>query len=628
MTVDAAADFGTVYIGQTGTLSPALTLKNSGNLGTNVAVSPAVSAPGGTTAGYPQYTFNGNTNTAFSTALASNASVPVNGIFAPGPNVPDAVASSVKSSFALDSSPLCAVGPSAVVIAGAGTAAVASFSPGSLKFQDVPCGTTAAPKTITFSNTGNVSYTITSLALNGTTFSAYIGSPGTTTGTVPAAIINGGTTPGTLAVTVAPTAVPQAVDNPGATTYSDVLTVTYQTGAGPSTTTFPITENPFGAVIAPLYQSLPGGVTLPPPFAGLSPLNLFWFGSAQQNLLAPGHPAAIAIANTGNATGSVLLAFASGQIGPFNFNAAPTAVPPGGINNFTAWSQPVSPTNPLNSAFANAGQFTVTGPNCGQASFTGVTLAGQVVDAAQITASPTTIGFGSESCGTSQSALNDQGQTITLTNTAPYVYTWHASLPGSATINGVPAFTLSSTSGSISAGGGAQGAQTGTFTVTPNAAALVAAVTPLSKPSNYFSTTITVTFTSSDSNASPQNSIAVPVSVTPQGAVLDWPQSNYTIAVPRSDSANILVSNSGNQAGNYTLTITQGNPARYSFGVSGATQSTSSGSANAQTSASVPVFNSTNILIGTPTSATVALTSPSGVLCAPLPTSPATLATP
>src|SRR5262249_55982296 len=153
-------------------------------------------APGGTTAGYPQYTFNGSTNVSFPVAVGSGSGVAVNGIFAPGPANGDAVTSSVQDAFTADSSPLCSPLPGAVTLSGAGTVAVASFSPGSLNFPDVPCGTTASPKIITFSNAGNVSYDINSISLDtGTSFSAYIGAPGTTSGTVPAMA---NSTPGTL----------------------------------------------------------------------------------------------------------------------------------------------------------------------------------------------------------------------------------------------------------------------------------------------------------------------------------------------------------------------------------------------------------------------------------------------
>jgi hypothetical protein len=325
------------------------------------------------------------------------------------------------------------------------------------------------------------------------------------------------------------------------------LTVTYVTGGATNTATFGLTETPYGAVLSPAWQGVPNGVALPPGYAAT---DVFWFGSAEQNLLNPGQPAEIGIGNSGNAPASIQLAFASGQSGPFNFPTSSTSVAVGGNTFFTAYAQPVSPTNPVDTTFAADGVFTVTGPNCGPATFA-TTLAGEVSSPGQITASPASISFGSVPCDSPGSAL--QSTTVTLSSAVPYTYTWTATLPASATVGGIPSFVLSAATGTLNPGGGTNGVQTSTFSVTPGAAALADTAYPLGQSSSYFSTTVSVSFSSPDSGAPAQSTITIPVSLSPQGAVLNWtPTSSFVYL----DTNSVELQNSGNEATGAGVTLT------------------------------------------------------------------------
>ncbi|MGA2986504.1 MAG: choice-of-anchor D domain-containing protein, partial [Terriglobia bacterium] len=57
--------------------------------------------------------------------------------------------------------------PQTISLTGTGTAAIASFSPGSLTFASEAVGATSAAETVTLNNTGNAALTLTSLALTG-----------------------------------------------------------------------------------------------------------------------------------------------------------------------------------------------------------------------------------------------------------------------------------------------------------------------------------------------------------------------------------------------------------------------------------------------------------------------------
>jgi hypothetical protein len=608
-TSNVATGFGTVYLGTTGSLAPAFTLQNTGNGATNVTVTSTVTPASGAAPTFGLATTGGTAITnATPVALAASSTTSINGTYAPGASTSaaNAATSSVSEAFTTDSSPLCAPLPSAVALSGTGTLAVAAYAPSSLNFQNVPCGTTATPQSIVFSNDGNVAYAITGMSLaagSSSPFTAYIGSAGTTIGTVPA---ESGSTPGTLAVVIAPNAVPASVAAPGSTTYSDTLSVTYLAGVTSTTVTFPLTENPYGAVLAPAWQTAPGG-TLPS-----SATDVFWFGDAQQNLQAPGHQAALGVANNGNATASMQLAFASGSSGPFNFPTSATSMPVGGADSYIAWSQPTT-ANAVGSTFSANGVFTVTGPNCGPASFT-TTLGGQAAGDAQIYAQPTSVKLGAESCGSSPGAT-----TLTLNNHSPFVYDWTATLASTGTIGGVPSFLLSATSGQIAAGGGVFGTAQSSFKVTPNPAALAASATPLSQPANYFNTSVTVTFTAVTAGATKQNAITIPLSYTPTGAVLAWPQGNYNVVVPKGKSANVRVINRGNAAGDAILTLAS--DANYSFAPTAGTSSITT-SVNARAAAAEPVFNVPAGAVSTTASLT---TDGKTTLCAPLPTTPATV---
>jgi hypothetical protein len=622
-TTNVATGFGTVYLGAVGNLQPAFDLQNDGNGSANITISQAVTAPAGAT---PSYFLNASTTAEGSVTVAVAPGTPavVSSTFQPGSSADggaaDAVTSTDLDTFTSDSSPLCAPLPTAISLSGTGTQAQATYAPSGLSFANVPCGTTATPQTITFSNYGNAPYTITSLSLSssdggstdGGTSDAFYGvTPSVSTlspGVVPAA---NGATPGTFTITVTPTAIPAMVSNPGATFYDDTLTVTYVTGITTNTATFPLNENPYGAVLAPAWQTAPAGTL------ASSATDVFWFGTAQQNLQSPGHPAALSVANTGNATATMQLAFASGSSGPFNFPTSATSMPVGSSDPYVAWSQPTS-ANAVGSTFSANGVFTVAGPNCGPASFT-TTLGGEVAGTSQIYVQPTSAKFGAEPCNASSIAPT----TITINNHAPYPYTWNATLPSTATIGNVTSYLLSQSTGTIAAGGGTLGTQEATFTVVPNTAALAASALPLSQPANYFNTAITITFSSSESGAVAQDPITIPLTVTPTGAVLEWPQSNYGIVVRKGSNAALRVLNRGNATGSATLTLAgpDGGTPNFSF-AAGSSDLTFTTSVNAKSSATANVFNTPPTSDST---ASVTMTAGSTVLCAPLPASPASI---
>jgi hypothetical protein len=142
-------------------------------------------------------------------------------------------------------SPLCAPLPTEIEATGRGTLAQVVYGPSDLDFGLVNCGSTAGPKTVTFTNPGNQDYTLTAALKNGT---AYAVTLNPASGVVPK---NNG---GAVVITLTPKAIPQTVPSvPDSATYSDELTVT-TTAANDTPHKINLGQGARGVILKPLVS--------------------------------------------------------------------------------------------------------------------------------------------------------------------------------------------------------------------------------------------------------------------------------------------------------------------------------------------------------------------------------------
>lgn len=193
-----------------------------------------------------------------------------------------------------DGGVLCADAPMPVTLSGSGTSGNVGFSPVTLDFGQVNCGTTAPAQTVTFTNSGNQPYRVTAALANPSSPFAISLSP--SDGTVAA---DGGT----LQILVTPSAIPQSS---AVTTnlYGDTLTVTTDV-AGDTPHDIPLTQTARGSIF-----------TFSTPSLQFGDIAVGSQGTAQFTVI-----------NSGNATGT--LNFAQGSTGRFTVPASVTVA--GGV---------------------------------------------------------------------------------------------------------------------------------------------------------------------------------------------------------------------------------------------------------------------------------------------------------
>jgi hypothetical protein len=262
--------------------------------------------------------------------------------------------------------------PQTVSLSGTGIAPAVSFSPTTLSFLSQPVGTTSTTQTITLANRGNVTLSITSLAITGTNASdfAQTNSCGNSVGA-------GATC--TIGVTFTPSA------------------------SGARTATLSVADNASGS---PQTVSLSGTGTAPG--ASVSPTSLS-FGS--RSVATTTTPQTITLANSGNATLTITSLAVTGT------NASDFAQTNNCGNSVAAGANcTIRVTFTPSARGARTATLSVVdnasaGPQTVSLSGTGTPQAAENAIAPAVSLSATNLSFASQSVGTTSTA-----QTITLAN--------------------------------------------------------------------------------------------------------------------------------------------------------------------------------------------------------------------
>jgi hypothetical protein len=482
-----SVSFGDVPVNTTGIARFQIT--NSGNSTAKVTVSPS--------------------GTGFSDAPSGAVTAPKDaetdftGSFAPG----NSTATSHGTFAVTTTDPLCAPLPSALAATGTGTNGVVAFSPGSLAFGNqsatgfTACGTRAPPQQVTFTNSGNQSYTITAVLQAGAS-SPYAIAVSPTSGLVAA---NGGS----ATITVTPNAIPATSAVPGS--YGDSLSVTTTAAGDTAPHVIPLSQSAYGAVLT----GAPASIAFPAtPVDGQSTVP-------------------VGITNSGNASAVLVWNAISNSV--FTFDQNVTA-PPGGVT-----TSPVAYFLPtMASTYAGTATFAVTPATimCQPIPSASVGLSGTGTNGSIVSVTPAQVNFNMVSCGTSGGA-----DVVTIKNDSTGSLTWTASLPTSA------AFTLSMpTSGTLASGASA------TVTVTSTVIPVNASTTTAS---NGFGSQLTVT--TSAMNDTPH---VIPILETASGAILSFNPTTLTLpAAQRGMPVAYEVVNTGNVPASVSLALTNPGPA-------------------------------------------------------------------
>jgi hypothetical protein len=226
----ASPTFGDVNITAIAPASqPIFEIANVGNLSTNASLTWTVSSSSGNA---PEFTIDGQSllkgpPTMYPVALDPTLGViTMSGSFDPVLGVPDSqvfhgdddLVFSTLTTAITAPGPVCDALPANFDLVGRGTNALFDVAGGigSLAFRSLAsphqCGANRAaePKTLVVTNYGNLPLNLTGITLDDSTwFSAYVGTSGTTSATVPAAVMG---EPGTAIVVVAPKQVPASSD--------------------------------------------------------------------------------------------------------------------------------------------------------------------------------------------------------------------------------------------------------------------------------------------------------------------------------------------------------------------------------------------------------------------------------
>lgn len=411
---------------------------------------------------------------------------------------------------------LCAPLPAALTLSGTGTNGQVAVSPTTLVFGTgglVPCGTNAQPQTITLQNTGSASFTWSGTLTHGSSFYTLTPASGSVAANTSAT------------VTVTPKAIP-ATSATTAGGYDDTLTITTNV-VGDSPHTISLQETAQGAIVTRSTNSL-------------------GFGSVGEGSTVSD---TITFANTGNVDAT--LDFANGT----TYFVQPASLTVG-AGTFASESVSFSPTQITSYADIGTVALDTQVPLCG-ALPGNLSLSGTGA-APSVTATPSSLNFGLVACGATGSSL-----TVTITNNEAAT-TFNTQFVHSY-------FTVSPTSGSLTAGGTAQ------LSVTPNPIPM-----PGSTANNGYGDTLTVT-------TGLGTSVNVALNQTALGAVLAFSPAKITFtteATPGTlESSPLTVTNSGTGAADVTLTATlteigdagAGDAGAGPFGVSPASDSIGAG---------------------------------------------------
>ena len=479
--------FGDVPVGTTATA--AFQVTNGGNAEAAVIVSSSAAAFSASPTG--------------SVLVARGAQVDFTGAFAPTDGT-----SPSQGTFSLaTNAPLCAPIPSPLTVSGTGTNGVVAFSPGSLSFGNqsttgfTACGTTAPPQQVTFSNSGNQSYTITPKLQAGAA-SPYVLTVSPTSGVVAA---NGGS----ATITVTPSAIPATSAVPGS--YGDSLSVTTTAAGDSAPHVISLSQSAYGAILT----GAPATIAFPStPANGESSIP-------------------VGITNSGNASAVLVWNGVSSSAFAFDENVS---APPGGVTTSPlAYFLPTAAQSYTGSATLAV---TATTPMCQPIPDAGVSLSGTGTNGSIVSVTPAQVDFNMVPCGTSGGS-----DAVTIKNDSTGTITWTATLPMGA------AFTL----GNPSSGTLAPGA-TATLTVTSSVIPVSASTTTMS---NGFGSQLTVT-----TNAMSDAPHVIPIVETASGAILSFNPTNLSLpATQRGTSIAYAVQNLGNVAASVSLTLDNPGPA-------------------------------------------------------------------
>lgn len=435
-------------------------------------------------------------------AAPATSSTTLTGSFAPGASVTPQTA---LLTLGLDAGePLCGALPAALALRGQGTTGSVSYSPVALDFGAVNCGTTPAPRTVTFRNDGNQQYTVTPV------LSRDAGSPFVVTMAPPSGVVvvDGGT----VVVTVAPRALPQT----SAVTpdlYGDTLTVTTDVPAD-SPHDIPLRLTARGSIFAIStaaidFGSVPVGVTASSQFT---------------------------VSNTGNAAGA--LVFTPGQ--PAVFSLPSNAL----VNANSSSGQTGSLTPAAVRSYSDTATITITVASgtvlCQPLPFTSVALTGAGTAGNVVALSTSSLTFGTGGlvpCGTTAAA-----KTVGVTNNSSQALSLAFTLAGGAS----SPYTVS---GPATVAAGA----TATVTVTPR---------PVPATSSTAVDDFADTLSISASGGPVSETHVVALHETAQGAVLSL--NPTALSFTATQSKNFTVNNGGNLAAGYTLAVGGTNAASFS----------------------------------------------------------------
>jgi hypothetical protein len=474
----ASIDFGGVPTGSSS--NAPFSVMNAGNLGANVSL--------------------GSTNGDFSvdqpgpTLVAGAASLNATATFTPGSST---VAQNATLTLSVGTSDvLCAPLPSPLALSGTGTSGTVSYSPVALDFGSVNCGTTAMPQTVTFSNTGNQSYTI----------SPVLGLGGASPYSISMAPTSGVVAPGGMAtITVTPGAVP-ARSPVTPNLYGDTLTVSTNV-MGDVPHQIALRETAQGAILAISTNNLAFGSTV----IGQS-------GSYQ-----------FTVSNSGNAPAIVTYQDSPGSVFgvPGNFNVGPQAAV-----METATFSPTSATMYSDMATISVSAQTVL---CQPLPYSMASLSGTGIGGTVISVSPTSLDFHQVNCGSQGTA-----QTVTVINNSSNSLMITCKLA-----NGSTDYTVSCPT-SLSMGA------MGTVTVTPQPIPKTA-----STAADAFADTLTITGTGGPVDES--HTVSLHETALGAILAINPPQGlSFYVGTPLGQCAGsqpFTVNNSGNLEANYTLTL-------------------------------------------------------------------------
>jgi hypothetical protein len=415
----ASLNFGPLPINQIST-QQTFVIQNGANPGSATASVSLTSTPAG------QGTFPLSASTA--TAGPGSSSTPIGVTFNSGAT-PGAASANIQMTTG---DVLCAPLPANLTASGTATEAGPSVDTTFLEFNNVNCGSVAAPQQVHVTNTGNQDFTITNLALSNTTYYSV--------NMVPANGVVQANNGNIVTLTVTPNAIPGTVPRvPDKPTYSGTLNIT--TNANVPNPNFTVTMD-MGAQGMIITNAL-------------SSTN--WaFGTI--NYGSTGH-FNVGIINAGNIGGTAVLTNITQDVfglnGPSSGTTSnPAPIQASGVSTVPGTFTPSAPSG----SWSDAATLVVTSntvlcqPLPASWNMPTITLSGSSSSNAPVSESPGSINFGTTDCG--QTAPG--GQSITLTNNSNQAYSYTSGFQTGAF------YTITSGgSGTVPANG------TATITVTP-----------------------------------------------------------------------------------------------------------------------------------------------------------------